>query len=211
MSDPTSAPEPATPETAAAQPPVPPPVYPAPSAAAPPSAAIPAAPQNGLGTAALVMGILQFLCLPIVASILAIVFGWLGMTKAKQGQATNGGVAKAGFILGIIGLVLSIVGIVVTIALVAFGVNAASNAIDQANNERTGLADGNYAMEPNTSLRLNDRCSFGGVPYDVTTNQAGPASVTVVGQGPVQCAGSGTPDAVYFTVSGGVAEIVAVQ
>ncbi len=35
----------------------------------------PAAPQNGLGTAALVLGIVQFFCFPLIGGVLAIVFG----------------------------------------------------------------------------------------------------------------------------------------
>lgn len=184
---------------------------PYPSAAPSPAPAGGQAPQNGLGTVALVMGLVQFVCLPLIASVLAIVFGWLGMKKAKQGLATNGGVAKAGFILGIVGLILSIIGAILFVVLVVFGVNAASEAIDPANNSRTGLADGNYTMEPNTSLRLNDRCSFGGTPVEFETGTAASSSVTVVGQGPTQCAGEGTPSVVYFTVTGGVAEIVGVE
>lgn len=74
-------------------------------------------PQNGMGTAALVMGILQFFCLGIIGSILAIIFGRIGMKRAEQGLATNGGAAKAGFILGIIGVAVSVV--VFIIVLVA--------------------------------------------------------------------------------------------
>ncbi len=87
-----------------------------------------APPQNGMGTAALVMGILQFFCLGIVGSILAIVFGKIGMKKADQGLATNRGNAKAGFVLGIIGLALFAVGIV--IYLIAFVFLAASGGLE---------------------------------------------------------------------------------
>lgn len=73
------------------------------------------APQNGMGTAALVMGILQFFCLGIIGSILAIIFGRIGMQKAAQGLATNGSSAKAGYWLGIIGLILSVIGIIIAI------------------------------------------------------------------------------------------------
>lgn len=79
------------------------------------------APQNGMGTAALVMGILQFFCLGIIGSILAIVFGKIGMNKADQGLATNRGSAKAGFVLGIIGLILGIIAIVIYVILIATG------------------------------------------------------------------------------------------
>ena len=62
-----------------------------------------AQPQNGMGIAALVLGILGVVpCLSIVGGILAIVFGRIGMAKSDQGLATNGGMAKAGFVLGVI-------------------------------------------------------------------------------------------------------------
>jgi len=57
-------------------------------------------PQNGMGTAALILGILQFVCLGTIGSILANVFGKIGMNRADQGLATNRGAAKAGFVLG---------------------------------------------------------------------------------------------------------------
>jgi hypothetical protein len=77
------------------------------------------APQNGMGTAALVMGILQFLCLGTLGSILAVIFGKIGMNKADRGEATNRGTAKAGFILGIIGIILSILGAILAVVLIA--------------------------------------------------------------------------------------------
>jgi hypothetical protein len=197
-------------------PPLPPAVSPPPQPGNP-MPAVPAgsggfAPQNGLGTAALVMGILQFFCLGPIGAILAIVFGHLGVKKANAGLATNGGVAKTGFWLGIVGVILSVIGIIVTVIVISLGVVAANNALDTANNARTGLADGNYGMNPSESWRINDRCSFGGNAVNVDTNETTASSVRVVGEGSIQCGSdSGTPDAVYFTVTGGVAEIVAVQ
>lgn len=189
----------------------PPPGMPVPPAGMPVPPPARPAPQNGLGTAALIMGILQFFCLGTIGSILAIVFGKIGMNKAARGEATNGGVAKAGFWLGIVGLVLTVIGIIIAIVVIAFGVKVASDAIDPAKNSQTGLVDGTYVMDPNTSLRINDRCSFGGPVADVSTGQSTGESVTVVGDGPTQCAGSGTPDQVLFTVAGGVATINALQ
>jgi uncharacterized membrane protein len=92
----------------------------------------PAAPQNGLGTAALVMGILQFFCLGTIGSILAIIFGKMGMNKADQGLATNRGSAKAGFVLGIVGLALTVVGIIVWI--IVFAAAAASGNLEMTTN-----------------------------------------------------------------------------
>lgn len=56
--------------------------------------------------ASLVLGIVSFFCCGIVTSILAIIFGRISLNK----QPMNNGLAKAGFILGIIGLVGSILG-----------------------------------------------------------------------------------------------------
>lgn len=66
--------------------------------------------RNGMGTAALVMGIAGFLIGP--ASILAIVFGRIGLNRVARGEATNRGMAQAGFVLGIITLALWILGII---------------------------------------------------------------------------------------------------
>ena len=81
----------------------------------------PAAPQNGLGTAALILGILGVIgCLPYVGSILGIVLGKMGMTKADQGLATNG------FILGIIGIILAVIGTIIYIVVIV-GAAASGN------------------------------------------------------------------------------------
>lgn len=77
--------------------------------------------QNGLGTAALVLGIIGLIgCVygGFILSILAIIFGKIGMNKARRGEANNVGVAKAGFILGIVGVSISvaILAIVVIVA-----------------------------------------------------------------------------------------------
>ncbi|RPK57467.1 hypothetical protein EES43_21880 [Streptomyces sp. ADI96-02] len=69
------------------------------------------APSNGLGTAALVLGIISVggFCLyglNIVLGILALVFGIIGRGRAKRGEATNGGMALAGIILGSVGTVI---------------------------------------------------------------------------------------------------------
>ena len=171
-SDPVPTPPPAEPTPtppAAATPPPPPPGAPAPTTyPTAPSAGMPgAAPSNGMGTAALIMGILQFFCLPVIAGVLAIVFGKIGMNKAKAGEATNGGVAKAGFWLGIIGLILTVIAGIVTIILIAAGVAFVSNSVDVAKNSQTGLVDGNYGMNPNSSIRINDRCAFDGAAVNI--------------------------------------------
>jgi len=65
--------------------------------------------RNGLGTAALVLGVLSVpLALLLVPAVLAICFGVVGRRRAGRGQATNGGVALAGALLGAAGLVVGL-------------------------------------------------------------------------------------------------------
>ena len=66
--------------------------------------------RNGMGVAALVLGIVGFLIGP--CSILAIIFGRIGLNRVARGEATNRGVAQAGFVLGIVTLLLWILGLI---------------------------------------------------------------------------------------------------
>lgn len=80
--------------------------------------------KNGLGTAALILGIASIpFCGLVIPGVLAVVFGLVGRARAKRGQANNGGVALAGLITGLVGLALSallIVGLVKLIGSPAF-------------------------------------------------------------------------------------------
>ncbi|MET9595713.1 DUF4190 domain-containing protein [Streptomyces sp. NPDC006516] len=72
------------------------------------------APSNGLGVAAMVLGIIAVagFCmwgLGIILGILALIFGVIGRGRAKRGEATNGGMALAGIILGSIAIAVSAV------------------------------------------------------------------------------------------------------
>jgi hypothetical protein len=79
----------------------------------------PAAPQNGIGIAALVTAIIALLSVVggIVLGVVAVILGFIGWGRAKRGEATNGGVAVAGIILGI----LSIIEAIAFIALFVWG------------------------------------------------------------------------------------------
>jgi len=77
--------------------------------------------RNGLGVAALVLGILAVVCSitvvgGVLLGLLAIVLGALGRGRARRGEADNGGVALAGLLLGAVGLLLSV-------ALIALGLS----------------------------------------------------------------------------------------
>ncbi|MCK8435965.1 DUF4190 domain-containing protein [Streptomyces sp. D2-8] len=93
---------------------------------------MPMAPQNGMGVAAMVLGIISctLFCLygvvSLVTGILAIVFGIKGRKRAEAGVATNHGQAQAGLIMGIIGVILGIT----VIVLIAVGITAAINSDD---------------------------------------------------------------------------------
>lgn len=78
--------------------------------------------KNGLGIAALVLGLLAVvtsftLVGGIVLGLAAIVLGVLGRGRAKRGEADNGGMAIAGVVLGAIGLLLSAAFIAAGVAL----------------------------------------------------------------------------------------------
>ncbi|NED75240.1 DUF4190 domain-containing protein, partial [Streptomyces sp. SID9944] len=87
------------------------------------------APQNGMGTAALVLGILAccLFCMygvvSLILGILAVVFGIKGRRRAERGEADNHGQAQAGFVMGIIGIVLGIAVIVFLVITIVVAVN----------------------------------------------------------------------------------------
>ncbi|MEU3554588.1 DUF4190 domain-containing protein [Streptomyces fragilis] len=70
-------------------------------------------PKNGMGTAGLVLGIIALVltatvilsALGGVLGILALVFGIIGISKTKKGEATNKGAAVTGVVLGALSVV----------------------------------------------------------------------------------------------------------
>ena len=71
-------------------------------------------PRNGLGTAALVLGILAvlfgvlFFPLGFLLALAGIGVGIAGRRRATRGEATNGGAALTGLILSVVGLLIAI-------------------------------------------------------------------------------------------------------
>lgn len=71
-------------------------------------------PQNGLGTAGMVLGIIGTVCsltivlwwVGVILGILAIIFGAVGRGRANRGEATNKGAATSGLVLGIVATVI---------------------------------------------------------------------------------------------------------
>ncbi|MEU5773049.1 DUF4190 domain-containing protein [Streptomyces venezuelae] len=82
--------------------------------------------RNGLGVASLVLGIIGVLCglVPLlfwaagILAVLALVFGCVGIGRARGGQADNKAVAIWGTSLGVVAAILAVVGLAVTITVV---------------------------------------------------------------------------------------------
>ncbi|MEW5813191.1 MAG: DUF4190 domain-containing protein [Actinomycetota bacterium] len=80
------------------------------------------APKNGLGTAALILAIIGVvLCWSIAGGIVlglsAVIIGFLARGRVKRGEATNGGVAIAGIVLGAVAIIAALVFIPIYIGL----------------------------------------------------------------------------------------------
>ncbi|MCT4352989.1 DUF4190 domain-containing protein [Streptomyces sp. Je 1-79] len=92
-------------------------------------------PRNGLGVTALVLGIvgLLFALFPFsfwlgaILGVLALIFGIIGHSRARKGEATNKGMALTGLILGAVSIVVSIVWLIV----VATAVKDIADDIDE--------------------------------------------------------------------------------
>ncbi len=65
-----------------------------------------------MGIASIPLGVF-FFPVGILLGILAVIFGAVGMGRAKKGRATNRGVAIAGLITGLVGAAIGIVFLVV--------------------------------------------------------------------------------------------------
>lgn len=105
--------------------------------------------KNGMGIAALVLGILS-LALAIfggfpgvILGVLAIIFGAVGMSRAKKGRATNRGMAIAGLVLGVLGAIIGAVILFYAIRIAAdcsdaVGPNASQAELDACIEDRVG-------------------------------------------------------------------------
>ncbi|WP_329395138.1 DUF4352 domain-containing protein [Streptomyces lydicus] len=103
----------------------------------------PQAARNGLGIAALILGILGALSgIPMILfwlagplGILALIFGLVGRSRAKKGQATNKGVALTGALLGVVAIILSVVGVIVTLTAVSKAVDEVNRQVEQSSGQ----------------------------------------------------------------------------
>ncbi|GAA3370832.1 hypothetical protein GCM10020367_19040 [Streptomyces sannanensis] len=95
--------------------------------------------RNGLGVAALIVGIagVVFGLIPILfwisglLGILALIFGLIGHSRARQGLATNKGMALAGTILGGVSLLMAVAGVIITVMVVKDATEEIKKEIDK--------------------------------------------------------------------------------
>ncbi|WP_030544069.1 DUF4190 domain-containing protein [Streptomyces albus] len=110
----------------------------------------PLPPRNGLGTAALVlglvglvMGVIPFMFwLGAILGIIALALGLTGRGKAKRGEATNKGMATAGAVLGPVAVVLSVVMGVVTVMAVDDAVDEINKSVSDTRGKGATAKDG---------------------------------------------------------------------
>lgn len=131
------------------------------------SGAPPAQPRNGLGVAALVLGILAIVtCFTAVGGVLlgvlAVIFGVVGVRRAGRGAATNRGVALAGTITGALGLILGAVFVVLFVVAGNFFFSVGGgdyvSCLQRANGDQTAI--GQCAQQ--FQQQVNQRQGTGG-------------------------------------------------
>ncbi|MFE6038503.1 DUF4190 domain-containing protein [Streptomyces sp. NPDC056452] len=107
--------------------------------------------RNGLGTAALVLGIIGAVAglipfmfwLAGILGVIALILGLAGRGRAKRGEASNKGVTTFGAVLGLVALILSVVGAVLTFKAVDDVVNDINKSVaDSSASAKPGGADG---------------------------------------------------------------------
>lgn len=105
-------------------------------------------PTNGFAIAALVLGILGFLWIvPVLGSLLGVIFGIVALGQIKQGKGGGRGLAHAGLWLGAASLVLTIlIGVGIFIALPALQ-RTSRDATRQAEVESTRTILERYNFE----------------------------------------------------------------
>lgn len=85
----------------------------------------PAAGASGRAIAALILGILSLVCMGFLTGVPAIILGSMELKaiRANQAPLAGEGVAKVGYILGIIGTVLTCLATLALVALMVLGIS----------------------------------------------------------------------------------------
>ncbi|MFJ3903350.1 DUF4190 domain-containing protein [Streptomyces sp. NPDC090025] len=131
-----------------------------------PHSPAPVALRNGLGTAALILGIIGtlsgliplFFWLAGILGLIALILGLVGRGRVKRGEANNKGVALTGAILGLAALILSVVGAVITFTAVSDAVDEIDKTLKDAAPKTPGgqAAKGKALAADDTSVYDDD-------------------------------------------------------
>jgi hypothetical protein len=162
----------------------------------------------------LVLAIVSWALCPIIAAIAALV---VARSSDKEIKASGGTIDGAGLntatrIIAWLNIgVMVVAGLVVAVlAFLGFGFFASmSSTLDPSINSKTGLADGQYVMDPGRRVNFDNECSYGGTVSMPGNGNVG--DVTVYGAGPTECPDLVDVSAVLIEVNGGVARIISVQ
>ncbi|MEW1550845.1 DUF4190 domain-containing protein [Streptomyces tsukubensis] len=127
----------------------------------------PRPPRNGMGVAALVLGIIGIVLglavilfwLSWLPALLALIFGIIGLSHARKGTATNKGMALGGVIMGAAGLLLSIAGGLLTVFFVNEASETAEDRILQI--EASAEAEDREAKKKEAAAAAARKLSFG--------------------------------------------------
>jgi hypothetical protein len=162
----------------------------------------------------LILAIVSWVICPIIAAIVALVLARSSDKEinASQGRIDGAGLNTATRIIAWLNIGVSIVVGLVVMVLTVLGVIFAANVaptLDPSINAKTGLADGQYALDPSRRIRVNEECSYGGTVSIPGNPNVG--DVTVYGTGPVECPDVMQVNSVLFEVRDGVARIISVQ
>lgn len=87
---------------------------------------VPAPPTNGLAVASLVFGLLGWFLLPVLAPLLAVIFGHMARGQIRNTGEAGGGMAVAGLVLGYLALAFALIGLLIAIVIVIIAASAAS-------------------------------------------------------------------------------------
>ena len=121
----------------------------------------PPAPKNGLGVAALVVAIIALIgSFSVVGGILlgivAVILGFIARGRAKSGEATNGGVALAGIILGVVSIIAGLAFIAIWVGLFKeVGATDYFDCLQQAGQDRSEVQQCSEEVRQSVSDRLS--------------------------------------------------------
>ncbi|WP_426364266.1 DUF4190 domain-containing protein [Streptomyces sp. E-08] len=176
-----------------------------------PPAAAPQVMRNGLGTAALILGIIGtlsgliplFFWLAGILGLIALILGLVGKGRVKRREANNKGVALTGAILGLAALILSVVGAVITFTAVSDAVDEIDKAVKDAapkDPAAKNLADGDTSVyDDDLKVTVSDPKAYSPSEFAAGHTQGNKAyQVTVV----IENGGKKKFDATLVTLTG---------